>query len=57
MTSKQPDTTEKVYQLKIHLVRASPMVWRRLLVHEDTSRTSGGISTESYAFEWFINPK
>lgn len=27
----------KVYQLKIHLVDISPMVWRRILVRDDTS--------------------
>ena len=37
MTSDQPDYTAKIYQFKIHLVGASPMVWRRLLVHEDSS--------------------
>lgn len=31
------DFQEKIYQLKIHLDKASPMVWRRLLVHENTS--------------------
>ncbi len=37
MTSDQPDSTAKIYQLKFHLVGATPMVWRRVLVHEDTS--------------------
>ena len=36
MKSKQ-STTEKVYQLKIHLVGQSPMIWRRVPVHQDTS--------------------
>ena len=27
----------KIYQLKIHLLGASPMVWRRLLLRDDTS--------------------
>lgn len=37
MTSGQSNLTAQVYQLKIHLVGASPMVWRRLLIHGDTS--------------------
>jgi hypothetical protein len=33
-----PDkVTPKVYQLKLHLLGVSPMVWRRLLVKDDTS--------------------
>lgn len=27
----------KIYQLKIHLIDVSPMIWRRLLVRDDTS--------------------
>lgn len=30
-------TASKVYQLKIHLIDVSPMVWRRLLVKDDTT--------------------
>lgn len=37
MTLKPARSTAKIYQLKIHLVDISPMVWRRLLIHEDTS--------------------
>ena len=33
-----PDSgSTKVYQLKIHLLGVSPMVWRRILVRDDTS--------------------
>lgn len=31
------ENTTKVYQLKIHLIDVSPMVWRRLLVKDDTT--------------------
>lgn len=31
------DSSGKIYQLKIHVIDVSPMVWRRLLVRDDTS--------------------
>lgn len=37
MSSEENSVSEKIYQLKIHLVGVSPMIWRRLLVSDQTS--------------------
>ncbi|MEM8890030.1 MAG: hypothetical protein AAGD28_18785 [Bacteroidota bacterium] len=37
MLSEEKSVSEKIYQLKIYLFGVSPMVWRRLLVSDQTS--------------------
>lgn len=37
MSSSGSCIAKRIYQLKIHLLGVSPMVWRRVLVHEDSS--------------------
>ncbi|MBX2843687.1 MAG: plasmid pRiA4b ORF-3 family protein [Flammeovirgaceae bacterium] len=58
--SKKPvDTRKQIYQLKIHLLKVSPMIWRRIQVRGDTTiaelhytprlpKTHGGYEGDSY---------